>query len=55
MSTFLGGPSLYDYSQIESSAEYEKYKRLEELIRKLQDEGIHVPTLKEIQDANGGR
>jgi hypothetical protein len=51
-STFIGGPSLYNVEQAERSYEYEQYKALENLIRKLQDEGVYIPTLDEI---NGGR
>lgn len=49
-STFLGGPSLYDAEAAQKSYEYEQYRRLFELLQKLQDEGIYVPTLKEIEE-----
>jgi len=48
VSTTLGGPSVYDASSVQSSADWQERQRLVELIRLLQDQGVEVPTVNEL-------
>jgi hypothetical protein len=55
LSSFIGGPSIYSSEGVQKSKEYEEKRRLEEFIRKLQDEGTEVPTVKEIKKSSKSR
>jgi hypothetical protein len=52
-SSFVGGPSIYTEEGVERSKAYEEERVLEELIRKLKDEGTEVPTVKELKKGGG--
>lgn len=49
VSTTLGGPSIYNASSVESSADWQERQRLVDLIRLLQDQGVEVPTVNELK------
>jgi hypothetical protein len=49
VSTTLGGPSIYNASSVESSADWQERQRLIDLIRLLQDQGVEVPTVNELK------
>jgi hypothetical protein len=49
-STFLGGPAFYSQEGVEKSRLYEVERILNNFIRKLKDEGIEVPTIREIEN-----
>lgn len=49
VSTTLGGPSVYDASSVQNSADWQERQRLVDLIRRLQDEGVEVPTINDLK------
>ena len=49
VSTTLGGPSVYDASSVQNSADWQERQRLVDLIRLLQDEGVEVPTINDLK------
>jgi hypothetical protein len=49
VSTTLGGPSVYDASSVQNSADWQERQRLVDLIRLLQDQGVEVPTVNELK------
>jgi hypothetical protein len=49
VSTTLGGPSVYDASSVQDSADWQERQRLVDLIRRLQDEGVEVPTINDLK------
>lgn len=50
LSTSVGGPSLYDASSVETSGLWDDRNRLIALIQLLQDQGVEVPTMAEINE-----
>lgn len=50
-SSFLGGPSVYSNESVQKSKLYEDKRRLEDFIKKLNDEGTSVSTIRELQKA----
>lgn len=51
MSTFIGGPSYFSAESVERSMNQETLMRLTELISYLEDQGIEVPTTKDLEKA----
>ena len=50
LSTFLGGPGVYQEENVARSLSYEQKQMLTDLLRKMKDEGQEVPSLKELKE-----
>jgi hypothetical protein len=48
-SSSIGGPSLYSAESVRRSKEYEELRILQDLIRKLTDEGVEIPAVKDLK------